>query len=116
MTVPIPDAIVDRLAKICGLLGSNQDGERSAAAYQATKILQEHRLTWRDVIEAAGRREAEQLEAPDWREQLTVCASRTVRLTEWECRFLAQLVRWGRRPSEKQLIILARIYAKVAVP
>ena len=66
---PIPAGIVDKLAKIAGLLGSDCDGERSAAAFQASRILFEHRLTWRQVIEAAGPRAPIVViqEAPSWR-------------------------------------------------
>ncbi len=44
---------VARLVKVCGLLGSNYDGERSAAAAAATRILRENGLGWVDVFTPA---------------------------------------------------------------
>lgn len=56
MTAPaLPPADIERLARICGLLGSSHDGERSAAAYQATQLLRRHGLSWRELVEAAVR-------------------------------------------------------------
>ena len=47
-----PDA-ANKFARVCGLLGSDQSGERAAAAFQATRILKSHGLTWADVIQPA---------------------------------------------------------------
>ena len=41
---------MDRLAKICGLLGSNHAGERASAALKATALLQEAGLTWEAFV------------------------------------------------------------------
>ena len=46
-------SVAAKLAKICGLLGSDHDGERSAAAWQATRLLQAHGLTWTSVFAPA---------------------------------------------------------------
>ena len=43
----------DLLAKVCGLLGSDHDGERSAAAYRASQMLRAAGLTWRELVERA---------------------------------------------------------------
>jgi len=40
---------VDRFRKVCGLLGSNQVGERAAAALKATEILKAEGKSWGDV-------------------------------------------------------------------
>ena len=42
-----------RFAKVCGLLTSNFDGERSAAAERATQMLRAAGLTWSDVVDRA---------------------------------------------------------------
>lgn len=38
-----------RLRKVCGLLASDQPGERSAAALKATAMLKAAGMTWEDV-------------------------------------------------------------------
>jgi len=43
----------DRFAKVCGLMTSNFDGERSAAAERATQMLRAAGLTWSDVVDRA---------------------------------------------------------------
>lgn len=40
---------VDRFRKVCGLLGSDQDGERSAAALKATEMLKAAGKSWEQV-------------------------------------------------------------------
>jgi hypothetical protein len=47
MSKPIPR---DRLQKLCGLFGSQHDGERAAAAALADKLVRAAGLTWGDVI------------------------------------------------------------------
>jgi hypothetical protein len=43
-------ATKQRLAKVCGLLGSAYAGERAAAAKMATDILHKEGITWEDVM------------------------------------------------------------------
>ena len=45
-------ALVDRqrLARVCGLLGSEHDGEALAAARQAEKIRKKLGLTWEELL------------------------------------------------------------------
>ena len=50
---PLPPEVAARLTKICGLLGSDHDGERSAAALQATRLLRAHGLGWADIVRPA---------------------------------------------------------------
>lgn len=40
---------VDRLRKMLGMLGSDQPGERSAAALKATELLRDAGMSWADV-------------------------------------------------------------------
>ncbi len=40
---------LSRFRKICGLLASNQEGERAAAALKATAILKAGGKTWADI-------------------------------------------------------------------
>lgn len=46
-------AAIDRLRKICGMLGSTHAGERAAAALKATEILRAAGLSWAQVIAPA---------------------------------------------------------------
>ena len=57
----VPAGIVDKLAKVAGILGlqPRQGKEVAAAAHRATCMLREAGLTWRQVIEAAGPRTPE---------------------------------------------------------
>ncbi len=48
----LPPADLSRLEKLAGMLGSDFDGERATAAALASKLLQNHGLTWADVIRA----------------------------------------------------------------
>jgi hypothetical protein len=45
-------ALVDlqRLARVCGLFGSDHDGEALAAARQAEKIQKKASLTWEELL------------------------------------------------------------------
>lgn len=44
---------VEKLAKICGMLGSIHDGERASAALLATQIIDDLDLTWHEIIMSA---------------------------------------------------------------
>lgn len=48
----LDDPTRDKLLRILALLGSDQDGERAAAALAAHRLLQSHGLSWTDVIGA----------------------------------------------------------------
>ena len=115
----LPKHIIDRLAKVAGLLGSANDGERSAAAYRATQILRDCGLTWRDVIEAAGPRGSREVASSAvadlalQREQLNYCLARQLRLNQWERKFLQALSQWRGRLTEKQHWRLEEIYLKL---
>jgi hypothetical protein len=99
-------AELGRLAKICGMFGSDHAGERAAAAMQAAG------LTWADVlaanIEPTGPN-------PDqnaaWQTEMTpavILAHYGHALSAWETNFLATLIK---RPnhSRRQLEVLAKI-------
>ena len=92
----LPAELINRLAKVAGMLGSDHDGERAAAALQATRIIREAGWTWRDVIEAAGSRHEAPIQfdrAPTWREQVDDCLVMHWRFTAWEMQFLRSLAR-----------------------
>ena len=100
----------------------NQDGERSAAAFQATKLLREAGLTWRELVEAAGARPDEALPEPAesspwlWRVLVEDCLAARWRLTAWEGEFVTTLASYRHRPTNKQLKLLLQLHAKVRMP
>lgn len=113
---------VERLAKVAGLLASDHDGERSAAAYRATLILRESGWTWRELVEraaappcscsgAADEIDDEDLVVP-WPSAVRACLDERWRLSPWETAFVDS-IRHRRKISPKQRQALARIYAKV---
>lgn len=44
---------IDKLAKICGMLGSAHDGERASAALLASQIIDDLDMSWREIILSA---------------------------------------------------------------
>ena len=42
--------LIDRLTKVCGMFGSDHEGERAAAASVADRLLRQHGLSWADVL------------------------------------------------------------------
>lgn len=108
----------DRLAKILGMLGSDHAGERSAAGLAAHRLLQEHRLTWRDVIAAPaivptmpGVRSWRSTES-DWQKMARFAWARRDLLNSRDQDFVRSMLNW-RDPSERQKDWLAGIYARL---
>lgn len=55
-------ADVERFHKLCGLLGSEHDGERAVAALKATEWLRERGLTWANVTVLGAVEEVDEIE------------------------------------------------------
>lgn len=113
--LPVPHisaALVDQLAKVAGLLGSDHDGERAAAGYRATALIREIGLIRRQVIEAAGPRtiEVEPDDLPSWRDQIQIIIQHPR-----ESDFIFSIMGHGRKwqASPKQAAVPLRIYRKV---
>jgi hypothetical protein len=109
----------NKLVKVCGLLASDQAGERAAAALQASRILLNAGTTWQDVIGQAqaccGRNHPEKPQKTGGfasaHAPLAAWALRfRANLTPWECSFLEEIRRRSRL-SAKQAAILERIVA-----
>src|SRR3546814_17944079 len=62
---PLAPAERQRLAKVCGLLGSDHDGERASAAVAATAIIRNAGLTWAQIIPGGAPDEAEPVDDID---------------------------------------------------
>ena len=50
MSAMLDPNAANRLAKLCGLFGSDHDGERAAAAAKADELVRRHGLSWRQVL------------------------------------------------------------------
>jgi hypothetical protein len=113
MSMRLDEATADRLAKLCGLLGSNHLGERAAAAAKADALVRGTGLTWRDVITPSPPI-APQLESScDWRLLAAECHARRVRLNQKESDFVAKLLTWRAQPSPRQIAWLTAIHARL---
>ena len=104
-----------RLARVCGLFGSDHDGEALAAARQAEKIRKKVGLTWEELLVPSPRpRSADPPpeDLTDWRWACHFCLECSRWLTRWELNFVATMARYQKPPSVKQLIILHRLVAR----
>ena len=108
----LPDDARTRLAKVCGLLASDQDGERAAAALLATRLLRSHGLSWADLLTPAASpppAAPAAAQATPMHAALAEWALRTPEhLTPWERSFLAD-IRARRRLTPRQASVLAEI-------
>ena len=110
-------ALVDlrRLARVCGLFGSEHDGEALAAARQAEKIRKKMGLTWEELLVPSPRRRSKNPppdDLTDWRLACHFCLERYWLLTSWERDFVASVARYKKPPSAKQMIILHSLVAR----
>lgn len=80
--------LIERLAKICGLFGSDQMGERAAAADRAEKLRLQTGLSWADLLLGSGPLPAFD---PETATPAALAARCAPILTEWEKEFLASL-------------------------
>jgi hypothetical protein len=115
---------VEKMKKVCGMLGSDHAGERAAAAHQATRLLLAAGLTWSDLVAMAARPPLSPAAAPvsaqdDILAADLVRAVAGAKLTGWDAEFIASLdslrKRYGEdlELSDKQWSHLLRI-AKAA--
>jgi hypothetical protein len=99
MTVALAPNQLNRLRKLCGMLGSAHAGERAAAALKASELLAANKLSWGELLQVPA------VVAP-------VAADRGPRT--W--RVVAGLLERGRAPSPKQSAWLAKICRRCGVP
>ena len=110
-------ALVDlrRLTRVCGLLGSEHDGEALAAARQAEKIRKKLGLTWDELLVPSIRQRSADPpleELTDWQAACLFCLEHFQSLTSWELDFVANVARYTKPPSLKQWSVLYRLVAK----
>ena len=104
---------VERLARICGLFGSDHPGERATAAFQANKLLRDRGLSWHDVIivpqQPTG---AASASASDFRDQIRFALANLDLLSRWEHGFILGIFK-RRLLSNRQLEVLEEIVARL---
>lgn len=112
------DGLVDlqKLVRVCGMLGSDHDGEVVAAARQAERIRKALGLSWDDLLISPARPTSHGRppphDIPDWRRACQLCMTRFDILSNWEMTFLQSLARYRGQPSAKQLAVLERLIAR----
>jgi hypothetical protein len=106
----LPQSDRQRLAKLLGLLGSDQAGERDAAGLAAHRLLQKHGLTWPQLLTPAPvHREPLQ---STWRTTCNALMERFDALRSWEKQFVVDLAHFP-RISTKQRYVLNEIAQRV---
>src|SRR6478735_7034496 len=86
------------LAKLLGLLGSDHAGERDNAARAAHRLVQQHGITWFDVVTPPPP-DADPATHPigaDWRRTAAACSRYQHLLNRWEAEFLGGVSRFPR--------------------
>jgi hypothetical protein len=117
----------DFLLKLCGMLGSDYDGERAVAALKASEFLRAQALTWNEVIPPAvpakGTRNAtgpafhpSERQAAcsiDWRADLAMCRNCRAWLAERDRELVDTLSKPRRRPSAVEAVRLTQIASRL---
>jgi hypothetical protein len=89
----------EHLVKLCGLLGSNHEGERANAGKLADDFVRKLGLRWSDVICIATVNGT----PAEWQGMALKCEQHWSELTERERDFVANLRRLRKPPSDRQL-------------
>lgn len=101
-----------RLAHILGLLGSDHQGERDAAALAADRLVRGRGLEWSQLLAPKPAAPLPPPASGNVEADLRVCRTYARLLNEWERGFLRGL-KPGRALSEKQQRILSGMARKV---
>jgi hypothetical protein len=104
-----------KLAKLCGMFGSDHDGERANAAAAAVRLVREAGLRWPDVLSperpssAPPRREREITNSA---EAIEFVREHPEILTRWEATFIASIATQSFPLTSKQLHVLRKLVDK----
>lgn len=114
MHSPFTPAERTRLVGILGMLGSAHDGERSAAAALASRMVRDRGITWEALILGGGDRQGgawagEAGTGSGWRSVLAFCQRHQAALSAWEARFTCDLRDRRTTPTPKQIAKLRQI-------
>jgi hypothetical protein len=99
----------ERLARLLGLLGSDHAGERDNAGRAAHHLVQQHGITWYDVVVTHPPPDTDADTDPigvDWRRTAAACLRYPHLLNAWEAGFLARLMRFPRLSCKQRAILL----------
>jgi hypothetical protein len=105
----------ERLARLLGMLGSDHAGERDNAGRAAHRLVQQHGVTWHDVVVTRPSPDTGHITDPigaDWRRTAAACSRCPHLVNRWEAEFLAGLPRFPRL-SRKQRSILVKIVVRL---
>jgi hypothetical protein len=91
------------LARICGMFGSDHDGERAAAAHLADQHIKRLGLSWGDVIRVDAH----------WRSMARTCREYLSEFNGRERAFIANMATLRGPPSDKQLEWLTALYERI---
>jgi hypothetical protein len=117
--IALPPPTVAKLAKVCGLLGSDHDGERANAAAQATRLLKEAGLTWEEFVRRPcptpqPPRQPYQQQAHDHRARARRALMRAHLLNPWQKDFLSNIAVRHEPLTPKQAGVLRKIEERLA--
>jgi hypothetical protein len=118
---PLPSTDLRKLAAILARLASNRDGEVLAAAAAAVRFIEQHGASWGELLSPPPPPVPVVLQAPDapryWKHTAEECLfEHSQALSEWETKFLQDVMLRGRAPSVRQDAVLRRIAKKCGVP
>jgi hypothetical protein len=110
----IPPETRERLTKLCGMFGSDHDGERAAAALKADQLVRQNGLTWHDIIMLPPRYESPRHEDLDDVQKMAMfCRAHQEKFNAKEREFIRAMLSWRGEPSEKQLKWLVDLFVRV---
>jgi hypothetical protein len=101
---------IEKLARVLGMLGSNNSNEVLVAAAQAERLRREAGLTWQDVLSPPPLAPQTVVQVDD---AIDVVFGRVDLLSEWERRFVGSISRARYPLSDRQVEVLGRIVEKV---
>jgi hypothetical protein len=100
----------ERLARLLGMLGSDHAGERDNAARAAHRLVQQHGITWFDLVVMPPPPDMDDPYTDpigaDWRRMATACCRYPHLLNRWEASFLAGLPRFPRLSTKQRSALL----------
>ena len=100
-----------RLAKICGMFGSQFDGERSNAAKSADDMVRSAGLSWQEVFGGLSQKWREPTNPT---EAIVACQRHKECLNDWEREFLESILTRSCLTS-KQVRVLDRLVNRVRI-